>query len=787
MVSVLVLGALAASATGAQGSAATASVAATAPAVSEQSILPIEPYRLSTRLHRMPLLDSYHLALEHVAQPVVFQIEESGGFSDVDPGKFSIYGDSWAWNRWSLDGVDLTDPFDAGAAALFVPFVLLERLELEYRELPGLGRAQGVALTSSDRPVGPVARVSTGAFRMGGRWPLARPIMDALSGEHAVDRVVPPPEARRRFTDTFELALADSMRLGGYDVQLGLQAQQGTRRYLDFRTDGRLADTYDEGFSIVSAALRVSPSGGAWRGWLLAERRARDHYFAELYHARRETARLDKGTVAAGFSGYGLTAGLLFQQFDLEPVDPEARRELLDPDGESLYPFFVAGRYRTLGLDLSGRRGAAYGRLSSKLVAVSPSRTRWTTPVTLGDQPYGAWDFEARSTFQSYGDVRLGWADDYDLGAARFDVDLFGFGTYALNESGDNGLGMLDVGVKLAFTPRAPSGSVLPFLTLARTPVAVTPELARLLDPGHLSGSLRLADGRLLETRGGAAVRIDGPLSPTDVYSASAGLRWQISSATRLDVLGIFKAYRDTMRLDLDGDEARYGRRSADGVFFFDDGPTRYRLVNVADQTPLSYGLHLQLDWRGGDDGYFVVGFSAFNAVGRPPFGNGPNANDIGVVSFDGANPNSRVNDLANLDSDRGFAVKASFGYRLWSELWALATVRFRDGTPFSFFDRHVDDGQLASTYHSKRGSPLKLGRPLDGPREDFHLNLDLGLRYDAALLGTPASAYVLCTNLIDMGNEIQEVSNDDGIGGRAALETQLPRALFFGLTLGAR
>lgn len=753
----------------------------------EQSILLVEPYRLQSRLHELPLLDSYHLTLEHVAQPVVFQIEESGGFSDVDPAKFSIYGDSWMWNRWYLDGVDITDPFDAGAAAVRLPFALVSRMDLEYRELPGLSREQGVALWTSSRPVGPVARISTGAFELGGKWPLAGPLMDLLSGKHSDDRSVPPPEARRRFADTFELSLADTLRVGGHALQLGLQAQQGTRRYLDFRADGRLADTFDEGFSIVSFAAHLRPGREDGSAWLVLERRAREHRFAELYHSRGETAALEDGTLVLGGRYGGLRAGLLLRQRSTSPVDPMGGRELLDPDGESLSPFYPTGTERAAALDLSFTEGPAYGRATLRLLTAAPDRGAWTTPVTLGGAAYGAWDFEAKASLQSYGDVKVGWADDFGLGPTRLSADLFGFSTYAVNRTFDNSLGLFDVGLRLALEPTAAGGTWRPFLTLARTPVGLTPDLARLLDPSHLKSSLRLRDGRLLETRGGGAVRVDGPLSPTDVYSAAAGFRWQLAERWRLDVQGIFKAYRDTMRLDLDGPEGQYGRRNADGVFFFDDGETRYRLVNEPEETPLAYGLHLQLDWSAEDGSFFVVGFSAFNAVGRPPFGNGPGANDIGVVSFDGANPNSRVDDLANLDSDRGFMVKAALGYHLWSGLWALGTVRFRDGTPFSFFDRHVEDGQLASTYHSKRGSPLKVDRPLDGPREDFHLNLDLGLRWRGELGGTPLSADLLVTNLLDMGNEIQEVSNDDGVGGRAALEQQIPRALFLGLTLGQR
>ena len=89
---------------------ALALAAGAGPAEEEQSILLDGSYRLQGILPLLPTAGSVHSLLENVAQPVVFQIEEGAGFSDIDPAKLSIYGDSWVWNRWYLDGFDITDP-----------------------------------------------------------------------------------------------------------------------------------------------------------------------------------------------------------------------------------------------------------------------------------------------------------------------------------------------------------------------------------------------------------------------------------------------------------------------------------------------------------------------------------------------------------------------------------------------------------------------------------------------------------------------------------------------------
>ena len=140
---------------------ALALAAGAGPAEEEQSILLDGSYRLQGILPLLPTAGSVHSLLENVAQPVVFQIEEGAGFSDIDPAKLSIYGDSWVWNRWYLDGFDITDPATSGAPAFQVPFSALSALEVTYRETPENLREQGVRLHLGGMAPRVTVRIST--------------------------------------------------------------------------------------------------------------------------------------------------------------------------------------------------------------------------------------------------------------------------------------------------------------------------------------------------------------------------------------------------------------------------------------------------------------------------------------------------------------------------------------------------------------------------------------------------------------------------------------------------
>jgi hypothetical protein len=91
---------------------------------------------------------------------------------------------------------------------------------------------------------------------------------------------------------------------------------------------------------------------------------------------------------------------------------------------------------------------------------------------------------------------------------------------------------------------------------------------------------------------------------------------------------------------------------------------------------------------------------------------------------------------------------------------------------------------QAALVLHETRGAPLDYQRPLSGPREDFRLNMDAALRFDAVVGGSAVLISLVSTNLLDLGNEIAELQTAAGRRGRSALESEIGRALFLELSL---
>ena len=127
---------------------------------------------------------------------------------------------------------------------------------------------------------------------------------------------------------------------------------------------------------------------------------------------------------------------------------------------------------------------------------------------------------------------------------------------------------------------------------------------------------------------------------------------------------------------------------------------------------------------------------------------------------------------------------RLTYGAKIFEQLWGYLVISHRDGRPFSFYESHQNDGQVALTHKSRRGSPLKFLRPLAGPREDFRLHFDVSLQYKLQVSDLNLEASLVGRNLLDFGNEISERFTEPHNSERAGLEAEIPRSLSMNLSL---
>lgn len=810
------------------------------PSKSSSSILSAEAFVIDMR--DVDALTGHSIAetLEMIALPALHASETSGGFAEPDLLRVSLYGDAYRFTRWSIDGADVSDPFFAGTPALMPPSAWVETLTLRSREGTSPSSPGGIdvrvrTLSADDRG----AKIRWWVPSVGGPIPGARDLMNALSGRHALERTPPPTPLRPTLTQG---QMASLFGPCGKNSSCALEVRRGARRLVSFaRGFGELAEPFDEAFTTVNAGWSWSPAvleaphsarsgtststtpstrsntstasststtsnarpSPSVRLLVLSEYRRRNRLFSELFFAADETATFDSFALSLIFIRPRLRLAVTGKTALIAANDFDFTRELHDLDGEGFYPFYPS--MRTFGANLDVTYDVSktlYARSSTRLLSTVPRRHHWTNPVAFEGRPMGEIAWTSRGLFSVLGAHEVGVHDRLKSAWCDFRYRLYLSAMHAFNRSGANTLGTIDAGFSgtVAIT-RWPA--LRPYLTLNKTPIPYTPELLRVLDPDYQNG-VYTNDGRTLDTTGGAYTTIARALRPTNIYALSIGLHLPLGRTFSVRTEGLFKLYRDTYALALADSANRFGTSSDDGAFFFSDGPTTYALGH-RPSTPVYFGWHIELvagsdprdsansepprnddrrsdrepgRWR------LSIAFSAYNVVGKAPFGNGAEANDISALSFFNATPNGARYALANLDTDRGFMLKTLVGYQVTRRFGLMAAIRFRDGQPFSFFEYHEAAGQVAVTAASPRGSPLKYTRPLLGPREDFQLTTNVALEYRIPTQDMDIVATLQGSNVFDLGNELQEVSGDAGQKGRAALLQQVPRSLIFGLAV---
>jgi hypothetical protein len=766
-------------------------------ALAEYSILINDELRLDETLHQIPNAASYANLLTNVMSSSAYLLEESGGFSDIDPAKFSVHGDSWQHNDWHFNRFNISDSFFSGAPAFLVPFRMLDSVSIRNQGDATRAGGAGLVLRATGQQDNRVEfRGDIG--KLGDIVPFAIDIMKAFSGLHIRKRGFAPPEERRHQPYNFRAQASERFTLFDTPTQAAFDYRQGVRQFLDFSpTTSEVSGTFDESFISATAGLGFFParkkaSDGQYDAsnmdrvdnseavFMFVEHQQRDHLFAELHHSKAETTAYGANSIFVGYENERWNASATVKQFSLSHANHEFVREIFDPDGEALNPFIPDGDYLGTNLDFGFRADRIYASVNERLTYGRPEHANWSNPLNYKGQAYGQIDWSSKDNIQSVGRDKLGILDDVPFGDFRFNYDLYLAHHHTLNAELENTLSFFDAGLETALKWNA-SEHWQWFTSISKSPLPLTPELARTLDPNFLNGIHRLVDGRTINTTGGSSIDVGPSITPSNLYQAALGFTHKISPRWQLNTQALGRVFHQLYELRFKEDVNLNGY-FVNNRFYLSEGNKEYLLSNTGEDISAYWGGQLQLYGFKPESYIFNLAFTVYSAIGYPVFGNGPTANDLAVVDASSANPNTNIHRLAILDGDRAYLFRLVMGKKLIDQLWGHLVISHRDGRPFSFFEDESDDGQVSLVNRSKRGSPLMFTRPLAGPREDFRLNIDASLRYGFELGGLAMQADLVARNLFDFGNEISERFTFPHNTERAGLEAEIPRSVLLTL-----
>jgi len=754
-------------------------------------------------LQRLPGGYFYQNFFENLAPDVTSLIEENNGFAQLDSPKVYFEGDSFTQFNWFFDGFSINSALTDGAPAFQLPLLAIGSMAL--RSESPRGREHGFHFNSRaptafrSRLMASIVFPDMGGYTDLGIWAI---------GNHASLRADNLYSSRRQISGNEALDYSLETKSANSSLLLALSYYNLDRRFNDFNVRDAQFDENGTLLQLMSRWQRLYALGTLAFS-LALNGTQRDRLFAEDGRYPQETYDSDKKTVFAGLGWQGRPFNLkLSWQLEWEQRTPNAvaaGKDLQDIDGQAFFPFEPWGKFQAhtvaLAVDqkyhfpLLGKMAELTPYLDLKAVFSAANEPGGTSnALYFAGQPYQVIEWQGGGAYSH--SKLLGTAGalltvpvlEKVSFAARlfFQYQQFGF------ESGQNNGYFFQPGGEFGITWSAGKRTTLS-LSYGNLPYELRAGFSDFLEdqrPGATiyywhdnNGDSLFQDGE----KGAVYGMIGGPS-----HSLSPDLRpprrerillqfvaplWRNYS---LHIKGLYKKIHQPLWVHFADSYGHYEEISGQDYYFFDRPFTDFELGNAAfAKDPFYAQLLLRVSGQKAGRWFFSFSFMAHIGMGTTAFGNGPTANDIGIISESQAFPNTWINGYGRVDGDRAFVGKIFFGFYLFKRFFASASIKYRDGDPFAFFSAFKENDQWIITYQTIKGENehgLK-----GGPREDCIWDFNFKLSYEFTLFGKKGRLELAAFNLLDFGLELSE-NVFAAESRRLANELQLPRSLRLGL-----
>ena len=752
--------------------------------------------------------------LEAVNDHIIYQDVHAGQWSEGNRLIFSVDGNSYRQNRFYLNGFRINSRYQTGST----PF----RPDLQQYGMVIDPLSSSVSF-QNDLMSPDYAKVSFNYGGIGGINRLSEDIVRIMHGSGSDDLYKESSLTARqhiRAAGTVDIAKTLIGRDGtGYRQHLVADIRQ--REFPNYDQDGLIdgKPLYDAS-SINLQMDGFLPSGTAFDciGYLV-NISSYDNYGAEFYLNPQETVRLDTYGASLYAKKNGLTGGLTWNSSLARHRDLEFRRNIIDQDGESLYPYSPDGNTHELSIPVTWKRNLLhwlelkYDGFNS-LILFSPTSNSFSNEVYMRHTASATETFLYRYQWQSSAftggilentlsaTATLSPAEGLMIGAdAGFTLDGI-----LLKDKNKVSPGV-QTGLSLDWQP---ARWFRTGLNLSYDRIPYTIETLRYFSDDYLNGTAYYADGRVFETSGGMYHTYSDNLRQPSYITLEFPFIFRFRSSNGVHEImlnQIARRYRNTWMTSYKGGADQAGFWD-DGIWYRIAGTQEYTVQNFPDEmagpgfitgTPFFVSQLTRYTYTGRR---FMCTVSWQSMMGAAPtaLGFGPETNDFLCLSESTANPNTFtvLRDKDNphqswgrVDQDKAYVFRSYFAYNISKSIQAGLNFKWTDGQPFSYFNTFVktdDDGgtQVQIVPACTRGiNPI--GGSF-GTRESGIFNFDLHLRGQWQMNGRNMSLNLMCYNINDFGNVLMEYAFPEGARGQMTrghnLALTVPRGLLMTYTL---
>jgi hypothetical protein len=759
----------------------------------------------------------YPFFIENYAPDATFLIEENNGFSLPDNPRVYFEGDSFINFNWLYNGININSALNDGSPAIILPFSAVSSYRLQ-GESP-LYREYGMNFLSP-MPGENFSRLTASSVYtdLGGYW-LPFMIQPVHPGQRD-DRLY---GERRKINNQYFLDYRWSKTFNPSDshLVLGLSYFNIQRQFNDFNA---FDTTFNENGKLFLADTRFKKNleNGFYELFGVFNYLDRSHQGAETGSYPQETSQKQRFAFITGLvlnkKTYRLALSVLVENEELTPTVKNFSKDLMDNDGNGLYPYGQTSENKTgtfssaavnlnLGVPLEFRlfnrpvKLNTFGDLRYSVLNGNETSHDYNA-VLFDNTPYQVVVWNKGNHYRNTNvNARLGMMISADISnrvslLAKCFLNYDGLG---FSNSGNN-LNFFhpafDIGMRLSLFKNKKTGLLFSYGII---PYDIREHVNFFLETARPSGTIYRwndssgdrefqpgEEGGIFGYTGGSyhlvAENISAPLKERLLLHFSTPL----STYFVLNIKGIYKRIKNNFRIIFNREYGFYepGMDGQNGqqIYFFNSPFRDYYLSNGGyEKTPFYAQFLIDIRGRRADKWFFAFSFLAHMGMGNTAFGSGPGSNDTGILAENQADPNSWINGFGRVDGDRGFVAKGCIGVYIVKKLFAAISLKYRDGNPFAFFNTLSKYGQRVIYYQTIKAENEKGLK--GGPREDYVADVSIKLSYHFKLFNRDAVMALSLFNILDFGAELSEYVYSGG--SRDAVELQIPRSIR--LTFGWR
>jgi len=709
--------------------------------------------------------------LEFWFPPVILSNPDAGGFSMLERQNFAVRGESSRWQRYYINGQNITNPARPGTSLIYVPQHLWQGLAMQSVLAP-YSKTQGINwLLEPEKNSNKVSLANPG-FLGGDTW-MGVGIFDR---EPAQSWGADPK--RRRYGFALE-----------GDVFYGLTTANDVPVFLFYegvvhnRTFRNL-DDYEAGYRNSVYASTILKNGDKMN--LFYQGTLRDYAQIESGHDSSLATNGGEHSVYGDWSGnrngweIGLNSGYYdsrYEQNNSEIMVWSLTNEVLygkAPVPEDLTGWFLGAEAEKKNIaKLFSLPVLASLDLRIEGATAEPLYTDGVFARTYKDQSHDMTIYDNNGSYSQY-ITRLFPSATVTKRWSNWILNISGG---AMFETGSGETSILIARLE-------PTGGIditgnLKKWTLQagflHDAVPLTMNEVMFLNPGSPSGGRYFwndnGDGVAKKSEAGTKINRTGGIYHGKVSDLKTPLKEELylrstfhaNPVLDLALSAHAKVFRNLYTVNFpsnyDDGYSSITRTGIEGGKLYNRDPSAFGTENYKLDNEINNGyyaaLHFQtLKYSNEKSPWFInfiVGAYYAEAVTVP--GNGPDYNDMGVISESSADPNNKLNTRARTDFDRGYVGTFIFGFRFFRELALTNVIRYRDGEPFGemIIAEGLSQGPTV-VQNMERSQP-----PLGMPRFTYAFTWDMRLSFDKVFDSRRLGIYFDIYNLFDSRSELLE------------------------------